>query len=332
MRIKNGPTDLVFFLFTDHLGSTNVTSDPNGLMVSLSLYMPWGGSRGGAGTTLTDYGFNGQRSMEATIGLYYFNARWYDSSLGRWTQPDSIVQLASQGVQAWDRFGFVNNRPVNSTDPTGHKPCDGQYSGPDKCDQITPADDPVTIGPSDPPGTTTIGPPKPGTTTIGPPKPGTTTVVTQTYQQNDKCKPYLVFLCKLPSAIIYGFNFSGSAAGIYNNAGAEELIMFSDILDRAVFIYGGEGQNILLGGGSYSVYVGVVYNLQKPQDYNGNFASIGYTASAGHGSTGAFFSDASKSPEDTSATQGYYAGTAPGAQASIFTSVTNYNMIWWSKW
>ena len=82
MRIKNGPTDLVFFLFTDHLGSTNVTSDPNGLMVSLSLYMAWGESRGGAGTTLTDYGFNGQRSMEATIGLYYFNARWYDSSLG----------------------------------------------------------------------------------------------------------------------------------------------------------------------------------------------------------------------------------------------------------
>jgi hypothetical protein len=28
MRIKNGPTDLVFFLFADHLGSTNVTIIP----------------------------------------------------------------------------------------------------------------------------------------------------------------------------------------------------------------------------------------------------------------------------------------------------------------
>ena len=120
MRIKNGATDLVFFLFTDHLGSTNVTSDPNGLMVSLNLYMPWGGSRGGAGTALTDYGFNGQRSMEATIGLYYFNARWFDSSLGRWTQPDSIVPQASQGVQAWNRYEFVNNNPIGNTDTNGH--------------------------------------------------------------------------------------------------------------------------------------------------------------------------------------------------------------------
>ena len=66
MRIKNDKTDLVFFLFTDHLGSTNVVSDPNGLMVSLSLYKPWGESRGGAGTALTDYGFKGQRSMEGS--------------------------------------------------------------------------------------------------------------------------------------------------------------------------------------------------------------------------------------------------------------------------
>jgi hypothetical protein len=211
----------VFFLFTDHLGSTNVTSDPNGLMVSLSLYMPWGESRGGVGTTLTDYGFTGQRKEES-IGLQYFNARWYDS--------------------------------------------------------------------------------------------------------------YLVILCKWPSAIIYGFNFSGSAVGIYNNAGAEELIMFSDLLNRAVFTYRGEGQNILPGGGSYSVYGGVVYNLQDPRDYNGNFASVGYTESAGEGTTGAFFWDASKSPDDTSAVQGYYFGTAPGVQASIFTSVTNYNMAWPTEW
>jgi RHS repeat-associated protein len=83
--------------------------------------MPWGGSRGGAGTTLTDYGFNGQRSMEGSIGLQYFNARWYDSSLGRWTQPDSIVSLASQGVQAWNRYEFVNNNPIGNTDTNGHQ-------------------------------------------------------------------------------------------------------------------------------------------------------------------------------------------------------------------
>ena len=68
MRVKDNDINLVFYLFTDHLGSTNVVTDPVGGMVSLNLYKPcpfWvlreGESRGGAGTTLTDYGFTGQR-------------------------------------------------------------------------------------------------------------------------------------------------------------------------------------------------------------------------------------------------------------------------------
>jgi RHS repeat-associated protein len=107
-------------------------------VVSLSLYMPWGESRGGAGTTLTDYGFDGQRNMEGSIGLQYFNARWHDSSLGRWTQPDSIVPQASQGVQAWDRYEFVNNSPVLYNDKTGHDAgCGGDNQDASACASST---------------------------------------------------------------------------------------------------------------------------------------------------------------------------------------------------
>jgi RHS repeat-associated protein len=53
-------------------------------------------------------------------GLYFYNARWYDTYLNRWAQPDTIVPLASQGVQAWDRYGFVNNNPIKYNDPSGH--------------------------------------------------------------------------------------------------------------------------------------------------------------------------------------------------------------------
>jgi len=56
----------------------------------------------------------------AALGLDYFNARWYDSSLGRFAQADSIVPLASQGAQAWDRYAYTNNNPVRYTDPSGH--------------------------------------------------------------------------------------------------------------------------------------------------------------------------------------------------------------------
>ena len=47
MRAKDDINNLVFYLFADHLGSTNVVTDPSGGMVSLNLYTPWGESRGG---------------------------------------------------------------------------------------------------------------------------------------------------------------------------------------------------------------------------------------------------------------------------------------------
>jgi len=47
-------------------------------------------------------------------------------ALGRWAQPDSIVPLASQGVQAWDRYAYVNNNPIKNNDPSGH--CIGPLS------------------------------------------------------------------------------------------------------------------------------------------------------------------------------------------------------------
>jgi RHS repeat-associated protein len=54
------------------------------------------------------------------FGLMDYNARMYDPYLGRFTSADSIVPQAVQGVQAWDRYAYVNNNPVNHNDPTGH--------------------------------------------------------------------------------------------------------------------------------------------------------------------------------------------------------------------
>ena len=54
------------------------------------------------------------------INLYWYGSRWYDSYITRFSQPDSIVPFASQGVQALDRYAYANNNPVSYTDPTGH--------------------------------------------------------------------------------------------------------------------------------------------------------------------------------------------------------------------
>jgi hypothetical protein len=53
--------------------------------------------------------------------LLWYGSRHYDPAIGRFIQLDSIVPLASQGVQAWDRYAYANNNPVRYTDPSGHR-------------------------------------------------------------------------------------------------------------------------------------------------------------------------------------------------------------------
>jgi RHS repeat-associated protein len=79
-------------------------------------FKAWGETRSSTGTTPTDYQFTGQRN-ESGIGLYYYNARWYDASLGRFAQADTVIP---GGVQGYDRYAYVNNSPMNGTDPSGY--------------------------------------------------------------------------------------------------------------------------------------------------------------------------------------------------------------------
>ena len=112
------------FLMGDHLGSTSVAVNEQGAPVggSPQLYKAWGETR--AGSVPTKYQYTGQ-FKDSYIKLYWYGSRWYDPELSRWNQPDSIIPTASQGVQAWDRYAYVNNSPVNYVDPTGHMLDDG---------------------------------------------------------------------------------------------------------------------------------------------------------------------------------------------------------------
>jgi len=107
------------YLLGDHLGSSSVTTDANGVQTASALYKAFGETRYTLGNLGTDYKFTGQR-LQAELGIYWFQSRWMDPSLGRFTSPDTIVPTSTQGTQAWDRYGFVNNNPVRYTDPTGH--------------------------------------------------------------------------------------------------------------------------------------------------------------------------------------------------------------------
>ncbi len=78
--------------------------------------------RAASGNTSSDYLYTGQRS-KAELGLYYYGARFYDPTLGRFIQADTIVPQPGNPM-AWDRYAYGFNNPSRYTDPSGHIPLD----------------------------------------------------------------------------------------------------------------------------------------------------------------------------------------------------------------
>ena len=125
----------VEYMLGDHLGSTSITTDSNGAMVSEMRYKPWGELRytwtdAPANTSpayeLTRYQYTGQYSYDVEFGLKYYGARFYDSAVGRFVSADSIIP---GGIHGYDRYAYAANNPVRNTDPSGHK-CVGD---PEEC-------------------------------------------------------------------------------------------------------------------------------------------------------------------------------------------------------
>jgi RHS repeat-associated protein len=109
----------LFWLYADHLGSTTLTTNidgDGGTQLSTLSYTAWGETRASSGTTPTSIRYTGQR--EAETGLYFYQARWYDPALGRFAQADTIIP--GQDAQAFDRYAYSNNNPINYKDPDGH--------------------------------------------------------------------------------------------------------------------------------------------------------------------------------------------------------------------
>ena len=116
MGMRQGST--LYWLVSDHLGSTSVTANASGSLYGRLLYKAWGEQRWSSGTTPTTYRYTGQRS-ESSLGLYYYGARWYDPGLARFVQADTFIPDPGNPMD-WDRYVYSRNQPVKYVDPTGH--------------------------------------------------------------------------------------------------------------------------------------------------------------------------------------------------------------------
>jgi len=129
------------FLFGDVQGSAQVmvthTVDPvTGALdaitansVHANAYTPYGTTRGEESSAANDnlpidHGWLGQVSDEASTGLVYLNARYYDPAVERFLSPDP--KMNPSDPKTLDPYRYAENNPITYTDAGGLGPvCTG---------------------------------------------------------------------------------------------------------------------------------------------------------------------------------------------------------------
>lgn len=104
----------VQYYHQDGLGSVVSTTNQSGTTDGTARYDTWGNRIASTGT-IPQYGYTGREPDDT--GLIYYRARFYDPSIGRFTQRDPI------GFQAGiNRYAYVGGNPLNYNDPQGLLP------------------------------------------------------------------------------------------------------------------------------------------------------------------------------------------------------------------
>jgi len=107
----------VFYYFADALGTTRLVTDSSTSVnvIFSESYQPYGTDNKGTGSET--YKFTGKLYSAAT-GLYYYGARWYDATTGRFISQDPYPGRLGN-PQTLNPYTYVLDNPTNSVDPSG---------------------------------------------------------------------------------------------------------------------------------------------------------------------------------------------------------------------
>jgi len=110
------------FYEQDGLGSVTSLSSSAGALANTYTYDSFGKLTNSSGTLTNPFQYTG-RELDSETGLYYYRARYYDPSTGRFLSEDPSAFIG--GV---DFYRYVRNDPIGLNDPTGriHQGNDGK--------------------------------------------------------------------------------------------------------------------------------------------------------------------------------------------------------------
>jgi RHS repeat-associated protein len=109
------PSWLRHFLHADHQGSITAIADDTGAALAINAYDAWGVPNA---SNQGRFGYTGQTWL-AELGMWYYKARIYSPTLGRFLQTDPVGYKG--GI---DLYEYVTNDPVNRSDSLGTNPGD----------------------------------------------------------------------------------------------------------------------------------------------------------------------------------------------------------------
>ena len=131
-------TDSTSYFHTDHLGSIIAITDQTGAVTERRSYDAWGKRRNLNGTSIANafvtsdvrHAFTGHEDL-GEVGLIHMNGRLYDPATGRFISADPTIQFPRY-MQSFNRYSYINNNPLRSTDPSGYESLSG-YCAPSVC-------------------------------------------------------------------------------------------------------------------------------------------------------------------------------------------------------
>jgi RHS repeat-associated protein len=111
---------LVSYYHSDGLGSITSLTNPAGANLVTYAYDAFGNMTDSGGNFVNPYRYTG-REWDGETGLYYYRARYYDPSIGRFISEDPIH--FNGGINF---YRYADNAPTNWTDASGLSPQDVQ--------------------------------------------------------------------------------------------------------------------------------------------------------------------------------------------------------------